>query len=152
MGNMVRKKSDIFKKRRLFFKERSKNRRLRRLKMMTFANLKLERVYTYQTLNNFYIVWRNKKRVLYSKTAGGSGFCGSKRGTPFAAEVCGQKVSLELKRRGVKRVRAVLRTPLTRIIRSGLKGLHEGGIRIKDIIFELKIPHNGCRLKGRRRL
>lgn len=106
------------------------------------------------TINNvFVIVTDNTNRILVSKTPGSLGFIGPKRKTPYAAEVLGRRISLDVLKKKVSSIEIILKSPLDKIVKAVLKGLRSNNnlrlIRIKDRIM---IAHNGCRLRKARRV
>ncbi|EHQ42026.1 MULTISPECIES: 30S ribosomal protein S11 [Myroides] len=104
------------------------------------------------TFNNIIISLTNKKgEVISWSSAGKMGFRGSKKNTPYAAQMaaedCG-RVALEA---GLKKVKVYVKGPGNGR-ESAIRSLHNGGIEVTEIIDITPIPHNGCRPPKRRRV
>lgn len=89
--------------------------------------------------------------VLCWATAGTSGFKGSRKSTPFAAqraaEICAEKAS----KFGVKELEVKVKGPGSGR-ESAVTGLQSSGISIKSIEDITPLPHNGCRPPKKRRV
>ncbi|KAA5533011.1 MAG: 30S ribosomal protein S11 [Myroides sp.] len=104
------------------------------------------------TFNNIIISLTNKKgEVISWSSAGKMGFRGSKKNTPYAAQMaaedCG-KVALEA---GLKKVKVYVKGPGNGR-ESAIRSIHNSGIEVTEIIDITPIPHNGCRPPKRRRV
>ncbi len=104
------------------------------------------------TFNNIIISLTNKKgEVISWSSAGKMGFRGSKKNTPYAAQMaaedCG-KVALEA---GLKKVKVYVKGPGNGRV-SAIRSIHNSGIEVTEIIDITPIPHNGCRPPKRRRV
>ncbi len=104
------------------------------------------------TFNNIIISLTNKKgEVISWSSAGKMGFRGSKKNTPYAAQMaaedCG-KVAIEA---GLKKVKVYVKGPGNGR-ESAIRSLHNGGIEVTEIIDITPMPHNGCRPPKRRRV
>jgi len=104
------------------------------------------------TFNNIIISLTNKKgEVISWSSAGKMGFRGSKKNTPYAAQMaaedCG-KVALEA---GLKKVKVYVKGPGNGR-ESAIRSLHNSGIEVTEIIDVTPMPHNGCRPPKRRRV
>jgi small subunit ribosomal protein S11 len=84
-------------------------------------------------------------------TAGGSGFRGSRKSTPFAAQVAAEKVGTAVKEFGVKNLDVRIKGPGPGR-ESAVRSLHNNGFKITSITDVTSIPHNGCRPPKRRRV
>jgi small subunit ribosomal protein S11 len=84
-------------------------------------------------------------------TAGGSGFRGSRKSTPFAAQVAAEKVGTAVKEFGVKNLDVRIKGPGPGR-ESAVRSLHSNGFKITSITDVTSIPHNGCRPPKRRRV
>ena len=104
------------------------------------------------TFNNIIISLTNKKgEVISWSSAGKMGFRGSKKNTPYAAQMAAEdctKVALEA---GLKKVKVYVKGPGNGR-ESAIRSLHNGGIEVTEIIDVTPMPHNGCRPPKRRRV
>ncbi|WDI78582.1 30S ribosomal protein S11 [Candidatus Purcelliella pentastirinorum] len=84
-------------------------------------------------------------------TAGGSGFRGSRKSTPFAAQVAAEKCAEFVKDYGVKNLEVMVKGPGPGR-ESTIRALNSAGFNITNITDVTPIPHNGCRSPKRRRV
>jgi small subunit ribosomal protein S11 len=84
-------------------------------------------------------------------TAGGCGFKGSRKSTPFAAQVAAEKAGTTVKDFGVKNLEVRVKGPGPGR-ESAVRALNAVGFRISQIEDVTPIPHNGCRPPKRRRV
>ena len=104
------------------------------------------------SFNNIIISLTNKKgEVISWSSAGKMGFRGSKKNTPYAAQMAAEdcvKVALEA---GLKKVKVYVKGPGNGR-ESAMRSIHNGGIEVTEIIDVTPMPHNGCRPPKRRRV
>ena len=84
-------------------------------------------------------------------TAGGSGFRGSRKSTPFAAQVAAEKAGQLATEYGVKNMDVMVKGPGPGRD-SAVRGLNSVGFKITSIADVTPIPHNGCRPPKKRRV
>lgn len=84
-------------------------------------------------------------------TSGGSGFRGSRKSTPFAAQVASERASNAALEFGMKSVDVFVKGPGPGR-ESAVRALNAAGLRINSISDVTPIPHNGCRPPKRRRV
>ena len=84
-------------------------------------------------------------------TAGGSGFRGSRKSTPFAAQVAAERAGEIAKEYGVKNLEVMVKGPGPGR-ESSIRALNAAGFRISNITDVTPIPHNGCRPPKKRRV
>ncbi len=89
--------------------------------------------------------------VLCWATSGGSGFRGSRKSTPFAAQVAAEKVGEKAHEHGVRSLDVFVKGPGPGR-ESAVRALNGVGFRINSITDVTPIPHNGCRPPKRRRV
>jgi len=89
--------------------------------------------------------------VLCWSSAGRIGFKGSRKGTPFAAQVAAQSAGNSAKDLGVRSLDVEVRGPGAGR-ESAIRALSAAGVEIKSIRDVTPIPHNGCRPRKRRRV
>ncbi|MBO7585013.1 MAG: 30S ribosomal protein S11 [Bacteroidales bacterium] len=104
------------------------------------------------TFNNVIVTITNSTgQVISWSSAGKMGFRGSKKNTPYAAQVAAQdaaKVAYDL---GLRKVKAYVKGPGSGR-ESAIRTVHTEGIEVTEIIDVTPLPHNGCRPKGRRKV
>ncbi|NVK75758.1 MAG: 30S ribosomal protein S11, partial [Oceanospirillaceae bacterium] len=83
-------------------------------------------------------------------TAGGSGFRGSRKSTPFAAQVAAERAGTVAQEFGLKNVDVMIKGPGPGR-ESAVRALNALGLRINNITDVTPIPHNGCRPPKKRR-
>ncbi|TRZ88704.1 30S ribosomal protein S11 [bacterium] len=84
-------------------------------------------------------------------SAGTSGFKGARKGTPFAAQLAAKDVAVKAKEFGVRGVDVRITGPGAGR-ESSIRALQAAGLEIKTIKDVTPIPHNGCRVRRRRRV
>jgi small subunit ribosomal protein S11 len=89
--------------------------------------------------------------VLTWSSAGRIGFKGSRKGTPFAAQVAAQNAASQAKDQGMRSVDVLVKGPGAGR-ESAIRALQSVGIDVKSIKDVTPIPHNGCRPRKRRRV
>tara|TARA_B100000287_G_C20434814_1_gene703068 strand:- start:321 stop:701 length:381 start_codon:yes stop_codon:yes gene_type:complete len=104
------------------------------------------------SFNNIIISLTNKNgQVISWSSAGKMGFRGSKKNTPYAAQMAAEdcaKVALE---KGLKRVKVYVKGP-GQGRESAIRSIHNSGILVTEIIDVTPLPHNGCRPPKKRRV
>ncbi|BAW80051.1 30S ribosomal protein S11 [Candidatus Nitrosoglobus terrae] len=84
-------------------------------------------------------------------TSGGSGFRGSRKSTPFAAQVAAEKAGRVAQEMGMKNLEVRVKGPGPGR-ESAARALNNVGFKITNIIDITPIPHNGCRPPKKRRV
>ena len=84
-------------------------------------------------------------------SSGTSGFKGARKGTPFAAQLAAKDVAVKAKEFGVRYVDVRITGPGAGR-ESSVRALQAAGLEIKSIKDVTPIPHNGCRVRRRRRV
>ena len=84
-------------------------------------------------------------------TSGGSGFRGSRKSTPFAAQVAAENAGNTVKEMGMKNMEVCVKGPGPGR-ESAIRALNAQGFNIISITDVTPIPHNGCRPPKRRRV
>ena len=90
-------------------------------------------------------------RVVSWSSSGAMGFKGSRKGTPFAAQVAGEDSARKAKEHGVKRVEVYVKGPGSGR-EAAIRSLQAAGLQVSIIKDVTPIPHNGCRPPKRRRV
>lgn len=109
-------------------------------------------VHVHASFNNTIITITDRKgNALSWATSGGSGFRGSRKSTPFAAQVAAEKAGLVAQEFGVKNLDVMIKGPGPGR-ESAVRSLNNLGFKINNIIDVTPIPHNGCRPPKKRRV
>jgi len=101
--------------------------------------------------NTIVMITDRQGNALCWATAGGSGFRGSRKSTPFAAQVAAERVGTMAKEFGMKNLEVNVKGPGPGR-ESAVRALHANGFKITNISDMTPIPHNGCRPPKRRRV
>jgi small subunit ribosomal protein S11 len=108
--------------------------------------------HVYATFNNTIITITDRQgNTLAWATSGGSGFRGSRKSTPFAAQIAAERAGTRAKDYGMKNVEVMVRGPGPGR-ESAIRSLNNIGFKITNISDVTPIPHNGCRPPKRRRV
>ena len=104
------------------------------------------------TFNNVIISLTNKKGdVIAWSSAGKMGFRGSKKNTPYAAQVAAEDAAKVAFDAGLKKVKVYVKGPGNGR-ESAIRTIHNAGIEVTEIIDVTPLPHNGCRPPKTRRV
>lgn len=104
------------------------------------------------TFNNTIVTFTDLKgNVISWASAGTSGFKGSKKGTPYAAQIAAQQAAKKAQEQGMRTVGVFVKGPGAGR-ESALRAIHNEGLKITFIRDVTPIPHNGCRPPKRRRV
>jgi len=104
------------------------------------------------TFNNVIIsLTNNSGQVISWSSAGKMGFRGSKKNTPYAAQVAAEDAAKEAHDSGLRKVKVYVKGPGNGR-ESAIRSLHNSGIEVTEIIDVTPLPHNGCRPPKRRRV
>ena len=108
--------------------------------------------HVHATFNNTIITITDRQgNALSWATAGGSGFKGSRKSTPFAAQIAAEKAGTAAAEHGVKNLEVRDKGPGPGR-ESAVRALNNAGVRITNIADVTPIPHNGCRPPKKRRV
>ncbi|PPD44865.1 MAG: 30S ribosomal protein S11 [Methylobacter sp.] len=109
-------------------------------------------VHVHASFNNTIITITDRKgNALSWATSGGSGFRGSRKSTPFAAQVAAEKAGIVAQEFGMKNLDVLVKGPGPGR-ESAVRSLNNLGFKINNIIDVTPIPHNGCRPPKKRRV
>ncbi len=104
------------------------------------------------TFNNTIITITDRQgNALTWATAGGSGFRGSRKSTPFAAQVAAERAGQAAQELGMKNLEVMVKGPGPGRD-SAVRSLNAIGFKISRIDDVTPIPHNGCRPPKKRRV
>ena len=106
----------------------------------------------HSSFNNIIVSLTNQNgQVISWSSAGKMGFRGSKKNTPYAAQMAAQdcgKVAFDL---GLRKVKVYVKGPGNGR-ESAMRSIHAIGIEVTEIVDVTPLPHNGCRPPKRRRV
>ena len=104
------------------------------------------------TFNNVIVALTNNiGQVISWSSAGKSGFRGSKKNTPYAAQVAAEDAAKTAFDAGLRKVKVYVKGPGAGR-ESAIRTIANSGIEVTEIIDVTPMPHNGCRPKGRRKV
>ena len=108
--------------------------------------------YIQSTFNNTIITITDQQgNSLCWASSGTAGFKGARKGTPFAAQLAAKEVSARAREFGVRYIDVKIKGPGAGR-ESAIRALQADGMEIKSIRDVTPIPHNGCRVRKRRRV
>ena len=127
-------------------------------KKATAANKRVVKVdangelHVHSSFNNIIISLTNSEgQVISWSSAGKCGFRGSKKNTPYAAQMAAEDASKTAYDAGLRKVKAYVKGPGAGR-ESAIRTINNAGIIVTEIIDVTPMPHNGCRPKGRRKV
>lgn len=104
------------------------------------------------SFNNIIISLTNKGGDVISwSSAGKMGFRGSKKNTPYAAQLASEDASKVAQEAGLRKVKVYVKGPGNGR-ESAIRAIHNSGIEVTEIIDVTPVAHNGCRPPKRRRV
>ena len=104
------------------------------------------------SFNNTIVTITDKQgNTLAWATSGGSGFRGSRKSTPFAAQIAAEKAGIKAAEFGVKSLEVLVKGPGPGRD-SAVRALNSSGYKITNITDITPLPHNGCRPPKKRRV
>ena len=119
----------------------------RKVNVESFGNIFIQ-----ASFNNIIITMTNTSgQVVAWASAGKMGFKGSKKNTPFAAQMAAADCTKSAFDLGMRKAKVYVKGPGTGR-ESAIRTIHNSGIEITEIIDVTPIPHNGCRPPKRRRI
>jgi small subunit ribosomal protein S11 len=110
------------------------------------------RAYIHSTFNNVIVTLTDPAgNVLSWGSSGTAGFKGSRKGTPYAAQMAAESAAKKAKEYGLRQVDVLVRGPGGGR-EAAIRSLQIAGLTITSIRDVTPIPHNGCRPPKRRRV
>jgi small subunit ribosomal protein S11 len=110
------------------------------------------RAYIHASFNNIIITLTNNSgQVISWASAGKMGFKGSKKNTPYAAQMAAEECSKAAFDLGLRKVKVYVKGPGAGR-ESAIRTIHTAGIEVSEIQDVTPLPHNGCRPPKRRRV
>lgn len=108
--------------------------------------------HVFASFNNVIVSLTNGAgQVISWSSSGKMGFRGSKKNTPYAAQVAAEDASGVALEAGLKKVKVFVKGPGNGR-ESAIRSIHNSGIEVTEIVDVTPLPHNGCRPPKRRRV
>lgn len=121
-------------------------------KKKTKKNVPVGVAHIHATFNNTIVTITDPVgNVLACSSSGANGFKGSRKSTPFAAQVAGEAAARKAREFGVRSVSVRVKGPGSGR-ESALRALHLSGLQVTLIKDITPVPHNGCRARKSRRV
>lgn len=128
-------------------KKRTKVTRKRVVKVEANGQLHI-----HSSFNNIIVTLTNKEgQVISWSSSGKKGFRGSKKNTPYAAQMAAEDCAKVAYDAGLRKVKAYVKGPGSGR-ESAIRAVHNSGIEVTEIVDVTPLPHNGCRPPKRRRV
>jgi len=109
-------------------------------------------VHIHSSFNNIIIsITNNDGQVISWSSAGKHGFRGSKKNTPYAAQVSAEDCAKVAYDSGMRKAKVFVKGPGTGR-ESAIRTVHNQGIEVVEIVDVTPLPYNGCRPPKRRRV
>jgi small subunit ribosomal protein S11 len=123
----------------------------RKVKKRVKKNIQTGVAHIYATFNNTIITITDVAgQAIAGSSAGTVGFKGSRKSTPFAAQMCAEDAAKKAMEHGVRQIGVLVNGPGAGR-ESALRALQGAGFKVTYIRDVTPIPHNGCRPPARRR-
>jgi small subunit ribosomal protein S11 len=124
----------------------------RRVKRRERKSIPRGRAYIKSTFNNTLVTLTDPNgNVVSFSSSGASGFKGSRKGTPFAAQLAGENAARRAMEHGMQQVEVYVRGAGSGR-EAAIRSLQASGLTVTAIRDVTPIPHNGCRPPKRRRV
>ena len=131
---------------------KSKNKKKGRRRKKVKRNIEKGQAHIKSTFNNTIIsITDEEGKVVAWSSAGKVGYKGSRKSTPFAAQLAAENAADEAKEMGMKEIEIFVKGPGSGR-ESAIRTLQSAGLNITLIKDITPIPHNGCRPPKRRRI
>ena len=115
-------------------------------------NIEKGQVHIRSSFNNTMVtVTDTQGNALSWASSGGLGFRGSRKSTPFAAQMAAEAAAKQAMEHGMKKVSVFVKGPGSGR-ETAIRSLQAAGLEVSSIQDKTPIPHNGCRPKKRRRV
>ena len=123
-----------------------------RVKRRERKSIPVGRAYIQSTFNNTIITLTDPNgKVISWASAGTAGFKGSRKSTPYAAQIAADRAAKRAMEHGLRQVEVYVRGPGSGR-EAAIRSLQGAGIQVMSIRDVTPIPHNGCRPPKRRRV
>lgn len=110
------------------------------------------KAYVQATFNNVIVTLTNTRgQVISWGSAGKAGFKGSKKNTPYAAQIAAKQATIDAVEAGLKSVEVFVKGPGAGR-EAAIREIDANGIKVTKIVDVTPLPHNGCRPPKKRRV
>ena len=124
----------------------------KRVRRIQRKNIERGAAHIHSTFNNTIVTLTDEAgNVISWASAGGLGFKGSRKSTPFAAQMAAETASKTAMEHGLRKVDVFVKGPGAGR-EAAIRALQAAGIEVTSIKDVTPIPHNGCRPPKRRRV
>ena len=107
--------------------------------------------YIHSTFNNTVVtITDTEGKVVIWKSGGTSGFKGTKKGTPFAAQIAAEQAAVTAMENGMKQVEVKIKGPGSGR-EASIRSIQAAGLEVTKIVDITPVPHNGARPPKKRR-
>jgi small subunit ribosomal protein S11 len=128
--------------------QRAKGRQRRKVR----KNIAVGQAHIKTSFNNTLVTLTDKEgNVIAWESAGSAGFKGSRKSTPFAAQVTAEACARKGMEHGLQKVEVFVRGPGSGR-ETAVRSLQAAGLEILSVKDVTPVPHNGCRPRKRRRV
>ncbi|MGH7640517.1 MAG: 30S ribosomal protein S11 [Candidatus Dormibacteria bacterium] len=115
-------------------------------------NVTVGKAHVFSTFNNTIVTLTDPQgNVLAWGSAGSAGFKGSRKSTPFAAQVTATEAAKRAMEHGLKSIEVLVKGP-GQGREAAIRSLQAAGLEVSSITDVTPVPHNGCRAPKRRRV
>jgi small subunit ribosomal protein S11 len=115
-------------------------------------NVPYGQAHIHATFNNTIVSMTDQQgNVLTWASAGTAGFKGSRKSTPFAAQMAGQRASEQALEQGMREVDVFVKGPGPGR-EAAIRAIQSSGLKVRSITDQTPVPHNGCRPRKKRRV
>src|ERR1039458_4666342 len=129
-----------------------KKKKVVRTRRRERKNIAVGRAHVLSTFNNTIVTLTDPQgNVIACGSAGSSGFKGSRKSTPFAAQVTAEAAAKRAMEHGLKSIEVLVKGPVSGR-EAAIRSLQAAGLEISSIVDVTPVPHNGCRPPKRRRV
>ncbi|HWK82085.1 MAG: 30S ribosomal protein S11 [Thermomicrobiales bacterium] len=133
-------------------RRRGGNQGKTRIRKRDRKNIPRGRAYIQATFNNTIVTLTDPNgNVIAWSSAGANGFKGSRKSTPFAAQVTSEAAARRAQEHGLRQVDVFVKGPGSGR-EMAIRSLQASGVQVISITDTTPIPHNGCRPPKRRRV
>lgn len=133
-------------------RRRGAKRGAQRVRRRDRKNIPRGRAYIQSTFNNTIVTLTDQVgNVIAWSSAGASGFKGSRKSTPYAAQVAAENAARKAMDHGMRQVEVLVKGPGSGR-EMAIRSLQAAGLQVLSIADVTPVPHNGCRPPKRRRV